>query len=149
MTWNRPSGNIFPLAERSLAYEELLSVQEEAFAHFEVVAQSTPSYYDHFAHFRFAYPQSGWATGVPPSGTPVWLGNRPELARLEGKPDRFVMLLETPWLGGFEIALLKERATQSPQWTVETERFEKGEFSNEVILVTRTPGPSVDQAGAP
>ncbi len=52
-------------------------------------------------------------------------------------PDRFAMMIEAPWLGGRELALIYQNAVDSPDWTVEAETFREGDFANHVIVVAR------------
>ena len=130
-------GNIYPLAERSLAYERLLSVQQQGMARFEELATRMPSFYDHYTHYRLAYPDVGWSAGNAVQGTPAWLNPGRPWANLENRPDRFVMLLDAPWLGGRELLTMWERAVESPEWDVSEERFEDGPFTNHVLILSR------------
>ncbi|MEJ2542114.1 MAG: hypothetical protein P8188_19475, partial [Gemmatimonadota bacterium] len=134
-----PSMNLYPLAERSLAYEKLLSVQQASLDRLQELGQTMPTYYDHFAHYRLSYPETGWAAGPLESGTPVRITRNPTWRELTGMPDEFALLIEAEWLGGEELAAIERRATASPEWTVETEVFEEGEFTNRVLVVRRSP----------
>ena len=118
-----PSHNQYALAERSLAYQQQLAVQTAAFERFEELARTMPTYYDHFAHFRFAYPQTGWSTGSPHDGTPVWITRDRPWRDMTNLPDRFAMLIEFEWLGGEELASIKRAAMASGDWRVEVEEF--------------------------
>ncbi|MDH3223083.1 MAG: hypothetical protein OEO23_05155 [Gemmatimonadota bacterium] len=141
-------GNIYPLAERSLAYERLLAVQREGMERFEELAAEMPSYYDHYTHYRLAYPDVGWSGGMPPGGTPAWLEPGRPWANLDNRPDRFVMLLDAPWLGGRELETMRERAAESPDWAVSEELFEDGPFYNRVVVLSRrSAGPARGHAG--
>ncbi|NNM34115.1 MAG: hypothetical protein HKO53_13660 [Gemmatimonadetes bacterium] len=133
-------GNIYPLAERSLAYEQLLGVQQQAMARFEELAARMPSVYDHYTHYRVTYPGVGWTGQAPADGTAAWLSPGRPWANLENRPDRFVMLLDAPWLGGRELLTMWERALESPDWDVSEERFEDGPFSNHVLVLSRRDG---------
>lgn len=127
------SHNSYPLAERSLAYEQLLDVQIEAFSAFAVLAGAMPAYYDHFAHFRFEYPQMGWASARPTAGMPVH--TTPDFdAELSDMPPEFALLIGGPGLGGRKLEALKRQAMDDPSWAVEVSDFTEGEFSNQIAI---------------
>ena len=131
------AGSVRSLAERSLAYEKMLRVQQASFGRFEEVGRIMPAYYDHFAHYRLSYPETGWSDGPLLVGTPVYITPGEPWRDLENMPGEFVMLLEAEWLGGEHLADIKRRAGASPEWSVESEIFEDGEFRSEVIIVRR------------
>lgn len=139
------SSNEFWTAQRSLKYEQMLEVQEEAFHAFAAHARSMPGIYDHFAHYRIEYPETGW---VPEGGVPSGLDayGRTDLSghSLPELPDQFVMLIENQWLGGARLADIRDTALASPDYTVDIEEVRRGEFSNQVIVVTR-----LSQTGVP
>ena len=128
------SVNAYWQAERSLVYEDFLDVQQRAFAAFAVEAADTPSYYDHFRHFLIEYPETGWLDAEIPSGTNERLEPLDE-EDLPGLPDRFVMLIERLHSGG--LASIRDRAMSDPGYAVELQEFVNGEFTNQVVVVTR------------
>ena len=58
----------YALAERSLAYRDLLTLQLEDVSLLAELARSMPVYYDYFGYYRFEYPELGYSDGPVESG---------------------------------------------------------------------------------
>ena len=135
------SRNFYALAERSLVYEDFLEVQKAGFGRFEQLVGTMPTYYDHFAHYRLSYPETGWATAPGARGTPVWTSPDAHWREVVNLPDTFAMLIEGVWLGGQELMDIRSEILQSPEWSLETEVFSRGEFTSEVVIARRIAPP--------
>ncbi len=131
------SSNAFWMAERSLAYENLLDVQIEAFYLFAEQARTMPSLYDHFAHYRIKYPETGWIDTQILSGHNLNLEKDIGGDDLPDLPDEFVMLIEGNWLGGLQLQDIRDRARNNPDYSVDIIETKQGEFSSQVVIVTR------------
>ncbi len=132
-----PSGpNYYALSERDLSYPRHIAVQQQAIDQFEKLSRLMPVYYDHFAHFRFEYPQMGWTSGSPAEGTPAYLapGNALDI---EEMPSQFALLVETHWLGGQKLIDVWQAATASEYHRTKAYEHRSGRYVNYVIVVTK------------
>jgi hypothetical protein len=135
-TFNSPDGNFYTLSERSLSYSRHVRVQAAALSAFESIAQEMPTYYDHFTHYRFQYPEMGWSARGPIDGEPVYL----HLEEFDNPsfefPNEFAVLYEAPWLGGEVIGRIVDRAVEDPMRHVEDLVFKDGPFENHIYIIS-------------
>ena len=125
------------LAERSLAYRDLLTLQVEDVALLAEMARSMPVYYDYFGYYRYEYPELGYSDGALESGVSVY--HHPELARatLAELPATFAFVYEYPVLGGDVLLRIWEEARAAGAEVTET-ALTQGPYTVYVVQVNQT-----------
>jgi hypothetical protein len=126
----------FALAERSLAYRDLLQLQRQDISLLASLASEMPIYFDYFAYFRLAYPEMGYASVQPDSAVSVFHDPRLFSATLADLPPRFGLLFEYPVLGGEVLERLWSEARAVGAIANET-KLTKGSYSVYVIEVVQ------------
>jgi hypothetical protein len=124
----------FALAERSLAYRDLLALQLEDVALLSELSHEVPVYYDYFAFYRLEYPELGYAEGPLPSGISVFHNRELVEATLADLPQRFAFIFEYPVLGGEVLLRIWEAAKASGADVTET-ALTRGAYTVYVIEV--------------
>ena len=136
-TW----GNDFSIAERSVAYTDLLFVQQESIRFIEKISQSHPVFYDLPIHYLLKYPLMGYSSGPLKRGHCIVLDNRYIDAKLENFPSCFYMLRISPW-GGRIMQNLFKRTLSNPDYSaVRIKSFSKGNYNSEILRINRRSEP--------
>jgi hypothetical protein len=130
----------FALAERSLAYRDLLALQIEDVAILTELSAEMPVYYDYFGFYRFQYPELGYSDGPLESGVSIF--HTPGLAQasLVDMPARFAFIYEYPVLGG-EVMLRIWEEAKAAGVEVNEIALQRGSYTVYVVEVDQT-GPS-------
>lgn len=129
----------YALAERSLAYRDLMTLQMEDVAVLSELSQEMPVYYDYFAFYRLEYPELGYSDGPLESGVSIFHNRELADATLADMPSRFAFIFEYPVLGGEVLLNIWDEAKASGANVIET-ALSRGRFTVYVI--------EVDQGGA-
>jgi hypothetical protein len=122
------------LAERSLAYRDLLALQLEDVRLLAELGSSMPVYYDYFGYYRYEYPELGYSDGPVPSGVSVY--HHPELgqASLDDFPTNFAFAYEYPVLGGEVLLRIWEEAIAAGVHVTET-ALTRGSYTVYVVQI--------------
>jgi hypothetical protein len=129
----------YALAERSLAYRDLLSLQQEDVSVLSELSQEMPVYYDYFAFYRLEYPELGYSDGPLASGVSLFHNRDLADATLADMPNRFAFMFEYPVLGGEVLRNIWDEAKASGATVSET-ALTSGPYTVYVI--------EVDQGGS-
>jgi hypothetical protein len=97
-----------------------------------------PIYFDYFAYFRLAYPEMGYADGIPRSGASVFHNADLHSAPLPELPKRFAMLFEYPVLGGEVLERIWKEAEAAGAVANET-KLTSGSYAVYVIEIDQDP----------
>jgi hypothetical protein len=124
----------YVLAERSLAYRDLLALQIEDVALLTDLSREMPVYYDYFGFYRLEYPELGYSEGPPASGVSVFHHRELATASLADLPDRFAFVFEYPVLGGEVLLRIWDEAKASGAEVTET-TLTRGSYTVYVIEV--------------
>jgi hypothetical protein len=127
----------YTLAERSLAYRDLLSLQIEDVALITELSQKMPVYYDYAAFYRLEYPELGYSHGPLESGVSVFQNRMLSDVTMADLPDRFAFVFEFPILGGEILLRIWNEAKASGAKVTET-ALTRGPFTVYVIEVDQT-----------
>jgi hypothetical protein len=128
----------FALAERSLGYRDLLQLHREDISLLASIGSEVPIYFDYFAYFRLAYPEMGYADGIPRSGASVFHNADLHSAPLPELPKRFAMLFEYPVLGGEVLERIWKEAEAAGAVANET-KLTSGSYAVYVIEIDQDP----------
>jgi hypothetical protein len=131
----------YALAERSLAYRDLLALQMEDVALLTELSEDMPVYYDYFGFYRLEYPEMGYSEGPLESGISVFHHGELADATLADLPNRFAFIYEYPVLGGEVLLRIWEEAKTSGAEVTET-ALTRGTFTVYVVEINQ--GDSVD-----
>jgi hypothetical protein len=124
---------MYALAERSLAYHDLLALQKEGVARLEELGRSRPIFYDYYRHYQFRYPEMGYTSG--PSRNGVLVFHDTEISHdIADFPPRFALLFEYPWLGGNQLYEIWQNALADGATVTET-RLRRGPYTIFLIEV--------------
>jgi hypothetical protein len=127
----------YVLAERSLAYRDLLDLQIEDIALLTDLSLKMPVYYDYFGFYRLEYPELGYGEGPLPSGVSVFHNRELADANLADLPQRFAFVFEYPVLGGETLLRIWNEAEASEADVMETV-LTRGNYTVYVIEVDMT-----------
>lgn len=129
----------YALAERSLAYRDLLALQVEDVSILAELSKEMPVYYDYFGFYRFEYPELGYSDGPLESGVSVY--HHPELAQtsLAEMPSNFAFVYEYPVLGGDVLLRMWEEAKTAGAEVNETV-LTRGSYTVYVIEIDQAVG---------
>jgi hypothetical protein len=125
----------FAIAERSMAYRDLLSLQWQGVRMLEEAGRTRPVFYGLPDHYKLEYPEMGYAGERPPLGHCIHTDAPYDRARRQDFQPRFAMLFELPWLGGSEIATVQWQAREAPDRRVSVGIMRSGRFSSTWIEV--------------
>jgi hypothetical protein len=129
-----------PTTERSLAFVDLFEEHRSGLDRLaKLSSESLPTFHDHYASFSFAYPGLGHFGGEIENTTTVRSGNWG--SELDELPDRFVMLVELPFLGGERMLRVKRLAESDDRYRVTIEPIGTADqLPVQVLLVERVDG---------
>jgi hypothetical protein len=131
-------GNDFSIAERSAAYTDLLSVQQESIRFIGKIARTHPVFYGLPIHYLTKYPLMHYSSAPLTRGQCIILDDRYLNAKLENFPCCFYMLRISPWLGGRIMQDLFGKALLSPDYAaVHVKSFSKGNYNSEILRINR------------
>jgi len=131
----------YALAERSLAYRDLLALQIEDVSLLTKLSDEMPVYYDYFGFYRLEYPELGYAEGPLPSGVSVFHNRQLADATLADLPQRFAFMFEYPILGGEVLLRIWNEAKESGAEVTET-ALTRGPYTVYVVEVNQAPAVS-------
>jgi hypothetical protein len=126
----------YVLAERSLAYRDLLALQIEDIALLTDLSHEVPVYYDYFGFYRLEYPELGYGEGPLPSGVSVFHNRELADATLADLPQRFAFVFEYPVLGGEVLLRIWDEAKASGAQLTET-ALTRGSYTVYVVEVVQ------------
>lgn len=129
------------LAERSLAYRDLLALQRRGTREIAALTLDAPAYVARPTAYRLLYPEMGYVESTPGRWRSIGDPTLAHDGRLERFPPRFHLLLEYPILGGEMLAHLGNQAAGSSAYTVELRRLEAGRFAHQLVTVERRAAP--------
>lgn len=142
----RPDSTNFAVAERSLAYVDLLELEIRTLRELAARGETDPVFYGLPEHYKLAYPEMGYGVVKPAEGHYI-LGERPyAFGRLADFPPSFHMSYESPMLGGEIVARVAARAEESSRWEVAVTPLEVGRFRSFVFHVRRRPETPISPA---
>jgi hypothetical protein len=128
----------YALAERSLAYRDLLALQIEDVSYLKDLSADMPVYYDYFGYYRLEYPELGYSQGPVASGVSVFHNRELAEATLADLPNRFAFMFEYPGsLGGVFLLRIWDEAKAAGVLVTETE-FTKGPYTVYVVEVDQS-----------
>lgn len=127
----------YALAERSLAYRELLALQIEDVSLLTDLSADMPVYYDYFGYYRLEYPELGYSPGPVASGVSVFHNRELAEATLADLPNRFAFMFEYPVLGGEFLLRIWDEAKAAGVLVTET-KLTKGPYTVYVVEVDQS-----------
>ena len=125
----------FAITERSMAYVELMELQDLGLQSLVEAAGEMPVFYGLSESYRLAYPEMGH-DHVPPAEGHCIYNEAPYLhARLRDFPPTFFVLYDYPWLGGAEARRVVSEAESDPRYDVEVAQLTVGPFESYLARV--------------
>ena len=115
-------GNEFSLAERSLAYRDLLKLQQESLAGLTALPAKAVVFYGLPEHYWLTYPAMGWPHAGKITGHCIYSEFPYNSGNLAFFPDRFYLLYNFEWLGGEMIRHILREVDRSPDYVYSIEK---------------------------
>lgn len=125
----------FAFTERSMAYAELLDLQNGALRTLIETAEGAPVFYGLNDHYKLAYPAMGYGIEPPARGQCIYFEPPYFLGHLRSFPPEFYMLVDYPWLGGEVVLGVAAQAREDPRTEVLSRPVEVGRFQSQLIHV--------------
>jgi hypothetical protein len=132
--------NNFAIAERSMAYTDLLQLQRLGLEQLVARSATEPVFYSLPDHYKLSYPAMGYGIPRPSEGHCILNESPFHAGRLQHFPATFSTIFEFPWLGGEVAMQVVRQAMADPTRVVEVTPLESGSFSSELIRVSPAPG---------
>lgn len=132
---------LHPVAERSMAYIDLLDDHRVALHRLHQLSDAMPVFFDHYAQFGFEYPRlDHFGDGAPANGETTY--PKSSLDRgLAAQPGKFALMYSVPILGGERMESIRRDAWTRPNYRVSEEVIgSTEEFPLRIVIVERTSG---------
>lgn len=135
----RPADHRFAIAERSMAYRDLMELQDLGLRELVELGTTEPVFYGLYDHYRLSYPAMGLGFEKPANGHCIFFEWPYREGRLETFPPRFHLLFDAPWLGGEVMIGLAWIAQSRDDRRVTTTELHVGRFTSQIVHVEPAP----------
>lgn len=142
----RNTANDGSVAERSLEYRDLLSVQRQGAKAIEALAYAASAFYGYPEQYLFGYPEMGFVSRRLPDGHCIGIERPYSRAQLADFPSHFFVVVDYGSLGGQQIRAVIGKALDSG-WTCRPRaEFVSGDYRLLIVEISAPARPATELA---